>query len=99
MSAEPHGERLRRARATTEARTQLAAALKIFERLGARPWATRAASELRAAGRTDPVPPSETANRSRRKNCARTTAGLTPGMRREPPDSSATGYARSSRAV
>jgi DNA-binding CsgD family transcriptional regulator len=49
-----YGERLRRARATTEARAQLTAALEIFERLGARPWATRAASELRAAGRTDP---------------------------------------------
>jgi DNA-binding CsgD family transcriptional regulator len=49
-----YGERLRRARATTEARIQLTAALEIFERLGARPWATRAAGELRAAGRTDP---------------------------------------------
>jgi DNA-binding CsgD family transcriptional regulator len=49
-----YGERLRRARATTESRAQLAAALEIFERLGARPWAARAASELRAAGRTDP---------------------------------------------
>jgi len=33
-----YGERLRRARATTEARAQLTAALEIFERLGARPW-------------------------------------------------------------
>jgi DNA-binding NarL/FixJ family response regulator len=33
---------------------QLTAALEIFERLGARPWAARAASELRAAGRADP---------------------------------------------
>jgi DNA-binding CsgD family transcriptional regulator len=49
-----YGERLRRARATTEARIQLTVALEIFERLGARPWVTRAASELRAAGRTDP---------------------------------------------
>jgi DNA-binding CsgD family transcriptional regulator len=44
------GERLRRARATTAARTPLARALSIFERLGARPWARRAAGELRATG-------------------------------------------------
>ena len=49
-----YGERLRRARATTESRAQLTAALEIFERLGARPWAARAAGELRAAGRTPP---------------------------------------------
>jgi DNA-binding CsgD family transcriptional regulator len=46
-----YGERLRRARTTTEARTQLTAALEIFEGLGAKPWAVRAASELRATGR------------------------------------------------
>ncbi|MGO9779497.1 MAG: ATP-binding protein [Streptosporangiaceae bacterium] len=45
-----HGEQLRRARAVAGSRAQLAAALDIFERLGARPWAGRAASELRAAG-------------------------------------------------
>jgi DNA-binding CsgD family transcriptional regulator len=49
-----YGERLRRARATTGSRAQLAGALEIFERLGARPWAARAASQLRAAGWTDP---------------------------------------------
>ena len=49
-----YGERLRRARATTGSRAQLTAALEIFERLGARPWAARAAAELRAAGRTHP---------------------------------------------
>ena len=49
-----YGERLRRARATTGSRAQLTAALEIFERLGARPWAARAAGELRAAGRTHP---------------------------------------------
>ena len=49
-----YGERLRRARATTGSRAQLTAALEIFERLGARPWAARAAGELRAAGRTYP---------------------------------------------
>src|SRR5262249_46693993 len=42
-----YGERLRRVRAKTESRAQLTAALEIFERLGARPWAARAASELR----------------------------------------------------
>ncbi|MFD5467001.1 AAA family ATPase [Kitasatospora sp. NPDC127059] len=45
-----HGERLRRARATTESRTPLRAALATFEELGARPWADRARTELRAAG-------------------------------------------------
>jgi DNA-binding CsgD family transcriptional regulator len=49
-----YGERLRRARATTGSRAQLTAALEIFERLGARPWAARAAGQLRAAGRTYP---------------------------------------------
>ena len=49
-----YGERLRRARATTGSRAQLTAALEIFERLGARPWAARTAGELRAAGRTHP---------------------------------------------
>ena len=47
-----YGERLRRARATKESRPHLAAAVDIFERLGARPWASRAASELRATGQT-----------------------------------------------
>jgi DNA-binding CsgD family transcriptional regulator len=45
-----YGERLRRARDTTLARKHLAAALDTFERLGARPWATRADGELRATG-------------------------------------------------
>ena len=47
-----YGERLRRARATKESRPHLAAALETFERLGARPWASRAAGELRATGQT-----------------------------------------------
>jgi DNA-binding CsgD family transcriptional regulator len=47
-----YGERLRRARATTQARAHLAAALRSFEDLGARPWAARAGAELRAAGQT-----------------------------------------------
>jgi len=46
------GERLRRARATTESRSHLSAALEIFERLGAKPWIARASQELRATGQT-----------------------------------------------
>jgi DNA-binding CsgD family transcriptional regulator len=47
-----YGELLRRARRKTEARGLLRAALEGFERLGAAPWADRAASELRATGET-----------------------------------------------
>ncbi|WP_214109104.1 helix-turn-helix domain-containing protein, partial [Acrocarpospora catenulata] len=47
-----YGERLRRTKATTEARRHLTAALDTFHRLGARPWAARAAGELRATGQT-----------------------------------------------
>jgi DNA-binding CsgD family transcriptional regulator len=47
-----YGERLRRARAMKESRPHLAAALEIFERLGASPWASRAAGELSATGQT-----------------------------------------------
>jgi DNA-binding CsgD family transcriptional regulator len=46
------GERLRRARHRVEARRQLRAALRSFERLGAAPWADRALAELRASGET-----------------------------------------------
>jgi DNA-binding CsgD family transcriptional regulator len=49
-----YGEWLRRARRKTEARTQLRAALEIFDRLGAEPWSGRAASELRATGVVTP---------------------------------------------
>ncbi|QDQ15191.1 helix-turn-helix transcriptional regulator [Streptomyces spectabilis] len=45
-----YGERLRRAKSTTEARTHLGAATDTFHRLGATPWAARAANELRATG-------------------------------------------------
>lgn len=45
-----YGERLRRSRAAADARVQLTAALDSFQRLGARPWITRAGIELRAAG-------------------------------------------------
>jgi DNA-binding CsgD family transcriptional regulator/tetratricopeptide (TPR) repeat protein len=44
------GEQLRRARRRADARSQLAGAHATFAALGAEPWATRAALELRAAG-------------------------------------------------
>jgi len=45
-----YGEWLRRARRKSEARGRLRSALETFERLGARPWADRARSELGATG-------------------------------------------------
>jgi DNA-binding CsgD family transcriptional regulator len=45
-----YGEFLRRARRRVDAREQLRVALKIFEDVGARPWAERAQQELRASG-------------------------------------------------
>ncbi len=42
------GEHLRRVQATSDARVHLGAALAAFQALGARPWADRAANELRA---------------------------------------------------
>jgi DNA-binding CsgD family transcriptional regulator len=44
------GERFRRARATTDSRAPLIAALATFEQLGSQAWAERASKELRAAG-------------------------------------------------
>lgn len=44
------GEWLRRRRRIVEARAQLGEALRTFESLGARPWAQRTRTELRAAG-------------------------------------------------
>src|SRR5215469_6975759 len=51
-----YGERLRRARRRRDARAQLRAAIEIFDRLDAVPWADRARAELQAAGDivTDP---------------------------------------------
>ncbi len=48
------GERLRRTRAVTGSRAHLLEAGQIFGRLGAAPWAQRAATELRAAGQAGP---------------------------------------------
>ncbi|WP_218024351.1 helix-turn-helix transcriptional regulator, partial [Nocardia lijiangensis] len=45
-----YGEWLRRHRRRAEARIHLHAALETFDRLGAAPWAARAATELRATG-------------------------------------------------
>ena len=45
-----YGERLRRDKATKEARTHLSSALSTFQRLGAEPWTRRAGEELRATG-------------------------------------------------
>nr|WP_203589879.1 AAA family ATPase [Streptomyces sp. SID13031] len=45
-----YGERLRRAKSPSQARSQLTAARDIFHRLRADPWAKRATSELRATG-------------------------------------------------
>jgi DNA-binding CsgD family transcriptional regulator len=47
-----YGERLRRARERVRAREHLGAALELFERLGAEPWARRVRVELGATGRT-----------------------------------------------
>ncbi|HEX5542681.1 MAG TPA: AAA family ATPase [Micromonospora sp.] len=47
-----YGAWLRRARRRSDAREPLKSALKIFERLGAVPWADRARAELRATGET-----------------------------------------------
>ncbi len=49
-----HGERLRLARATMQARAQLSAAMLTFQSLGAAPWTSRAAQGLRAAGQPSP---------------------------------------------
>ncbi|HYT25154.1 MAG TPA: LuxR C-terminal-related transcriptional regulator, partial [Actinomycetota bacterium] len=47
-----YGEWLRRSRRRAGARPHLRAALELFGRLGATPWAERARSELRASGET-----------------------------------------------
>ncbi|MFF4837978.1 LuxR C-terminal-related transcriptional regulator [Streptomyces sp. NPDC001315] len=54
-----YGERLRRMGDVTEARSHLSTALSVFKRLGAMPWANRAGTELRAAGRKHSLPAAE----------------------------------------
>jgi DNA-binding CsgD family transcriptional regulator len=51
-----YGEWLRRHRRRADATTQLRVARELFDRLNVRPWADRAATELRAAGDTEGVP-------------------------------------------
>lgn len=45
-----YGEHLRRERATVESRVHLVAALALFDRLRAAPWAERARNEMKATG-------------------------------------------------
>ena len=52
-----YGEWLRRVRRPAEARTQLTAALEVFDRLGAAPFVQIARAELRAAGVTASASP------------------------------------------
>jgi hypothetical protein len=47
-----YGEWLRRQRQKVDARVHLRAALAVFERLDASPWAERTRSELQASGQT-----------------------------------------------
>jgi DNA-binding CsgD family transcriptional regulator len=47
-----YGAHLRRIKSTTQARLHLSIAWETLQRLGARPWATRANNELRATGLT-----------------------------------------------
>jgi DNA-binding CsgD family transcriptional regulator len=47
-----YGEHLHLIQSTSRARTHLSAALDVFQRLGAQPWATRASTKLRSIGQT-----------------------------------------------
>ncbi|MCX4854119.1 AAA family ATPase [Streptomyces canus] len=74
-----YGERLRRMRCVTEARAQLDAAAEVFEHLGARPWADRAAGELRATrrSRTGPKHGSVTLTAQEQEIAVLAASGLT----------------------
>jgi DNA-binding CsgD family transcriptional regulator len=75
-----YGERLRRDRATSEARHHLSAAHDIFNRLGAAPWTARASSELRATGQPvahDGRPAVVTLTPQQREIATLAAAGLT----------------------
>ena len=69
-----YGARLRRARKRVRAREELRAALELFDRLGATPWAEQASAELRATGETarrrDPSTLDELTPRSCRSPCS-----------------------------
>lgn len=72
-----YGEHLRRSRASARARIQLAAALEVFERLGAAPWAARAVRELRATGQHRTRGTQEELSPREREIAALAAAGLT----------------------
>ncbi|MET7398776.1 LuxR C-terminal-related transcriptional regulator [Dactylosporangium sp. NPDC005572] len=71
-----YGERLRRTRAPSEARTHLHAAADTFEQLGARPWAARAANELRASGLRQDAPAGARLTAQQRQIAQLAAAGL-----------------------
>jgi DNA-binding CsgD family transcriptional regulator len=75
-----YGERLRRTKSPSDARTHLSAAIDAFEQLGARPWAERGANELRATGihRERPGSPDDTGLTAQQHQIAElAAAGLT----------------------
>ncbi len=80
-----YGERLRRARNRVLAREQLRSALDIFERLGAGPWAERAAAELAATGETRRRRDPATIDALTRRNCRSRWPWRPGGPRRRPP--------------
>ncbi|WP_331769809.1 LuxR C-terminal-related transcriptional regulator (plasmid) [Embleya sp. NBC_00888] len=74
------GERLRRGRAQAQARDHLAAAVEVFEQLGADPWTARANKELRACGRpvhARPRPEESALTPQEREVASLAAAGLT----------------------
>ncbi len=75
-----YGERLRRDRATSDARRHLGAAREIFNQLGAARWVARASSELRATGQPvahDHRPDLVTLTPQQREIATLAAAGLT----------------------
>ncbi|WP_127502833.1 helix-turn-helix transcriptional regulator [Actinoplanes solisilvae] len=70
-----YGEHLRRNRETAAARARLAAALRIFQRLGARPWIERTETALRAAGRGHTHPEGAEALSAQERRIAELAAG------------------------
>jgi DNA-binding CsgD family transcriptional regulator len=75
-----YGERLRRDRATSDARRHLSSARDIFNQLSAAPWVARASSELRAASQPaahDQRPDQATLTPQQREIATLAAAGLT----------------------